>query len=78
MRGLLALTRTEMRLFRREPFSLVFVLAFPLMMMLLLSAVFGDDQADVNDMENGMLVCVTEVNTRQETDRLAEALAVNG
>lgn len=56
VRGLLAMTRAELRLFRREPFSLVFVLAFPLMMMLLLSAVFGDDQADANDMENGMLV----------------------
>jgi glycine dehydrogenase subunit 1 len=29
-------------------------------------------------VENGMLVCVTEVNTRQEIDRLVEALAVNG
>jgi hypothetical protein len=27
---------------------------------------------------NGMLVCVTEANTRQEIDRLVEALAVNG
>jgi len=25
-----------------------------------------------------MLVCVTETNTRQEIDRLVEALAVNG
>ena len=31
---------------------------------------------DVSDrVENGMLVCVTEVNTRQEIDRLVEALA---
>ena len=36
MRGYLAMTRTEFRLFRREPFSVVFVLAFPLMMMVLL------------------------------------------
>ena len=56
MRGYLAMTRAEMRLFRREPFSVVFVLAFPLMMMLLLSAVFGNDEADANDIENGMLV----------------------
>ena len=38
-RGYLAMTRTEFRLFRREPFSVVFVLAFPLMMMVLLAAV---------------------------------------
>jgi ABC-2 type transport system permease protein len=56
MRGFLAMTRAEFRLFRREPFSIVFVLAFPLMMMALLSAVFGNDQADALDMENGMLV----------------------
>jgi ABC-2 type transport system permease protein len=56
MRGYFALTRAEFRLFVREPFSVVFVLAFPLMMMLLLSAVFGNDQADAQDVENGMLV----------------------
>jgi ABC-2 type transport system permease protein len=50
------MTRTELRLFGREPFSVVFVLAFPLMMMLLLAAVFGNDQADAHDVENGMLV----------------------
>lgn len=55
-RGYLALSRTELRLFRREPFSIVFVLAFPLMMMMLLAAVFGNEQADANDIENGMLV----------------------
>jgi ABC-2 type transport system permease protein len=56
MRGYLAMTRAELRLFRREPFSIVFVLAFPFMMMALLSAVFGNDQADATDVENGMLV----------------------
>lgn len=56
MRGYFALTRAEFRLFVREPFSVVFVIAFPLMMMLLLSAVFGNDQADAQDVENGMLV----------------------
>jgi ABC-2 type transport system permease protein len=55
-RGYVALSRTELRLFRREPFSVVFVLAFPLMMMMLLAAVFGNEQADANDIENGMLV----------------------
>jgi ABC-2 type transport system permease protein len=54
--GYTALTRTELRLFRREPFSIVFVLAFPLMMMMLLSAVFGNDQSNADDVENGMLV----------------------
>ncbi len=56
MHGYVAMTRTELRLFRREPFSIVFVLAFPLMMMMLLSAVFGNDQANASDVENGMLV----------------------
>jgi ABC-2 type transport system permease protein len=56
MRGYMAMTRAEFRLFSREPFSIVFVLAFPLMMMMLLAAVFGNDQADANDVENGMLV----------------------
>jgi ABC-2 type transport system permease protein len=53
--GYRAMTRTEFRLFRREPFSVVFVLAYPLMMMMLLAAVFGNDQADARDVENGML-----------------------
>ena len=52
----LALTKAELRLFRREPFSIVFVLAFPLMMMLLLSAVFGNDEEEATAVENGMLV----------------------
>lgn len=56
MNSYVAMTRAELRLFRREPFSIVFVLAFPLMMMMLLAAVFGNDQADANDVENGMLV----------------------
>lgn len=56
MHGYLALTRAELRLFRREPFSIVFVLAFPLMMMTLLAAVFGNDQADAQEVENGMLI----------------------
>jgi ABC-2 type transport system permease protein len=56
MRGYTAMTRTELRLFRREPFLVVFVLAFPLMMMVLLAAVFGNKQADAGDIQNGMLV----------------------
>jgi ABC-2 type transport system permease protein len=56
MHGYLAMARAELRLFRREPFSIVFVLAFPIMMMTLLAAVFGDDQADARAVENGMLV----------------------
>jgi ABC-2 type transport system permease protein len=54
--GYIAMTRSEFRLFRREPFSVVFVLAFPLMMMVLLAAVFGNKQADVHKIQNGMLV----------------------
>jgi ABC-2 type transport system permease protein len=56
MRGYMALTAAEFRLFLRDPVSLIFVLVFPLMMMLLLSAVFGDDPADAREVENGMLV----------------------
>lgn len=56
MSGYTMMARTELRLFRREPFSIVFVLAFPLMMMMLLAAVFGNDQAAAGDVENGMLV----------------------
>ena len=56
MRGYLAMTRAEFRLFRREPFSIVFVLVFPLMMMMLLAAVFGDDEAEAQETMNGMLI----------------------
>lgn len=56
MQGYLAMTRSEFRLFRREPLSIVFVLAFPLMMMMLLSAVFGNHQADANKIQSGMLM----------------------
>ncbi len=56
MHGYLAMTRAEFRLFRREPFSVVFVLAFPLMMMMLLAAVFGNDKSDATEVQNGMLV----------------------
>jgi ABC-2 type transport system permease protein len=56
MHGYLAMTRTEFRLFRREPFSVVFVLAFPLMMMTLLAAVFGNNRADAGKIQNGMLM----------------------
>ena len=64
MGGYLAMTRTEFRLFRREPFSVVFVLAFPLMMMMLLAAVFGNKQADAHKIQNGMLMwrAVTPAN----------------
>ena len=55
-RGYGAMTRAEFRLFRREPFSVVFVLAFPLMMMMLLAAVFGNSQADATEVQDGMLV----------------------
>jgi ABC-2 type transport system permease protein len=56
MRGYLALTASELRLFLREPFAVIFVLVFPLMMMLLLAAVFGNDADEAQAMENGILV----------------------
>ena len=56
LRGYATLTRTEFRLFRREPLSVVFVLAFPMMMMVLLAEVFGNKQADANSVQNGMLI----------------------
>jgi len=56
MGGYRAMTRTEFRLFRREPFSVVFVLAFPLMMMVLLAAVFGNKKTDAHTVQNGMLI----------------------
>jgi ABC-2 type transport system permease protein len=56
MRGYLALTASELRLFLREPFAVIFVLVFPLMMMLLLAAVFGNDAEEAQATENGILV----------------------
>ena len=56
LRGYAAMTRTEFRLFGREPLSVVFVLAFPIMMMVLLAEVFGNKQSDVNKVQNGMLI----------------------
>lgn len=56
MRGYLAMTVSEIKLFLREPFSIIFVLVFPLMMMMLLSAVFGDDPDEAQAVENGFLV----------------------
>jgi hypothetical protein len=56
MRGYGAMTRTEFRLFRREPFSVVLVLAFPLMMMVLLR---------LPRLDRGVLA----LDTRLERDR---------
>ncbi|GAB2463704.1 ABC transporter permease [Jatrophihabitans fulvus] len=56
LREYTAMTRVELRLFRRDPFSVVFVLAFPIMMMTLLASVFGNDSAAVTERQNGMLV----------------------
>ena len=56
LRGYVAMTRSELRLFRREPFSVVFVLAFPLMMMVLLASVFGNKQSDAHKIQNGMVI----------------------
>jgi ABC-2 type transport system permease protein len=79
-RGYLAMTRAELRLFLREPFSIVFVLAFPLMMMLLLSVVFGDDEADAGEVVNGIMIWrgVTPTNyyTAASTASVAAALGL--
>lgn len=56
VKSLVALTLAEVRLFLRDPFSTVFALFFPLTMMLLLAAVFGNDPEEAQAVENGMLV----------------------
>lgn len=56
LRGYRAMTVSELKLFLRDPFALIFVLVFPLMMMLLLAAVFGNDAEEAQAMENGILV----------------------
>jgi ABC-2 type transport system permease protein len=54
MHGFLKLTWTELKLFARDPFATVFSLALPLIMLLLLAAVFGDTPA--TDTVEGMPV----------------------
>jgi ABC-2 type transport system permease protein len=41
-RGFAKLTWVEMKLFARDPFAMIFALVFPLVLLLLLAAVFGD------------------------------------
>lgn len=55
MRGYVALTRMELRLFGREPLSVVFALVFPTMTMMLLSVVFSN-VTDRGWSQNGTLV----------------------
>ena len=43
MRGFWRLTWVEAKLFLREPFAVVFAFAFPLVVLLVLAGVFGDD-----------------------------------
>lgn len=45
MRSLVALTRTELKLFARDPLAVVFVLVLPIVVLYVLNGVFGD-QAD--------------------------------
>ncbi len=52
-RSFLKLTRVELKLFLRDPFATVFTLVLPLIMLLLLAAVFGDTPA--GETENGRL-----------------------
>ncbi len=54
-RGFSKLTRVEMNLFLRDPFATVFALVLPLIMLLLLAAVFGSTPAGETD-ESGRLV----------------------
>ena len=54
MRAFLALTWVELKLFVRDPLATIFALVFPLLMMLLLAAVFADTPPD--DEMDGMLV----------------------
>ena len=54
MGGFLALAWIEIKLFLRDPFATIFALIFPLIMMLLLAAVFGDSPP--GDEVDGRLV----------------------
>ena len=54
-RGYSKLTRIELSLFLRDPFATVFALVLPLIMLLLLAAVFGGSAAGERD-EQGRLV----------------------
>jgi len=45
MRGLGTMTRTELMLFLREPVTVIFTLALPLMVLYVLNGVFGSDAA---------------------------------
>ena len=46
MKALIALTRTEFKLFLREPAAFFFTLVFPLMLLLLFGSIFGNNPAD--------------------------------
>lgn len=46
MRSLIALTRTEFKLYLREPAAFFFTLVFPLMLLVLFGSIFGNDPAD--------------------------------
>ncbi len=46
MRSLAKLTATELRLFLREPITVVFTLALPLMILYILGGVFGNEAGD--------------------------------
>jgi ABC-2 type transport system permease protein len=45
MRGVGTMTRTELSLFLREPVTVIFTLALPLMVLYILNGVFGSDSA---------------------------------
>jgi ABC-2 type transport system permease protein len=50
MRGLLRLTLVELKLFLRDPFATAFAIFFPLVMLLLLAAVFGQEGEQETDI----------------------------
>ena len=52
-RGYSKLTRIELSLFLRDPFATVFTLVLPLIMLLLLAAVFGGSAAGERESRDG-------------------------
>jgi len=46
MKSLIALTRTELKLYLREPAAFFFTLVFPLMLLVLFGSIFGNDPED--------------------------------
>lgn len=58
MKPLLMLTKTEFRLYMREPAALFFTLVFPLMLLVIFGSVFGNDPADGFNDQGAMDIAV--------------------